>query len=170
MQDVGTIAQLADTTLGPVHICCEDTEAEFRRFDEMPAAERPPEIALVGVRFNTGLEQRERLVVRDSAHWERVWSRLAARVGPREPTPAVDFGREMIIVVAMGERRSGGFDVDIDSIRSNGRELLVYVTEETPGEFCGTTAALTTPAGLARLRRVGLPVRFVERKEIRECK
>jgi hypothetical protein len=83
--------------------------------------------------------------------------------------PAIDFGREMIIVAALGTRPSGGFGIYLDSAATMNDTLVVYVRTVRPGATCGTTAALTAPVDLARAPLLALPARFVERATVHEC-
>lgn len=153
--------------------CCPDSDtaitALIRRYESTPERERPAELAIWGYWMTSGLAGQERIVVRDSVTWAALWPRIVGSHSPRPPLPAVAFADEMLIVVSMGTRSSGGYITMIDSIGVTSDTLRVFVREQSPGPRCGTTAALTAPAALARLERSELPVTFATRETVRDC-
>jgi hypothetical protein len=119
--------------------------------------------------MSSGIAEQRRLVVRDSASWASLWPQIVGSHSPRPVLPAVDFAREMLLVVSMGTRNSGGYITLIDSVTMRADTLRVFVRERSPGPRCGTTGALTAPVALARLERSDRPVSFTTREEVRDC-
>ena len=153
--------------------CCPEADsaiyAIMARYESTPEAERPPELAIQGYRMSSGMTESERLIVRDSAAWTALWPRIVGSHRPMSRVPAVDFANEMLIVVSMGTRNSGGYTIHIDSVTAVGDSLQVAVRERSPGPRCGTTAALTAPVALARVERSDLPVGFSTRATVHDC-
>jgi hypothetical protein len=142
------------------------------------APEVPPNAALLPAavledltpfRFHSGFEGRERLVIRDPATWERTWRALVAAVQPAPPVPAVDFTRDMVVLAAMGTRRSGGFVIDVEGVYDGGGRVYAAVLETSPGAGCAVTLAITTPVAAVRVPRRDGPVTFVERSRTVDC-
>lgn len=154
----------------PVRTCCPETDsaiyALMAEYERTPAASRPPELAILHHRFTSGIEDRRRLVVRDSATWASLWREITRPGGPPQPVPPVDFRREMLIVATMGTRSSGGYLILIDSVTTGS---VAWVRERSPGANCGRVGMLTHPIALARLPRADGPVSFRERAEVRSC-
>ncbi len=111
----------------------------------------------------SGYDEPGTLVIRDRAAWEAAWARLH-RGGGAPPAPAVDFGRDMVLVAALGARPTGGWDVAIDRVTpdASGGATVTYTARE-PGEGCMSTQALTSPAVAVRAPRVAGAVRFDRR-------
>ncbi len=153
--------------------CCPDTDAELmalmKRYEDTPEAERSPELALWAYRMTSGIPEQERIVVRDSAAWAALWPRIVGTHSPRPNPPAVAFTKEMLLVVSMGTRSSGGYVIAIDSMTVDGDSIRVAVREQSPGPRCGTTAALSAPVALARVERSDLPVSFTTREVVKDC-
>lgn len=153
--------------------CCPDTDAELialmQRYESTPEGERTPELAVWPYRMTSGLPEQERIVVRDSASWAVLWPRIVGSHSPRPTLPSVDFEHEMLLVVSMGTRSSGGYVIAIDSVTAGVDSLRVFVREQSPSPRCGTTAALSAPVALARLERTELPVSFRTREMVRDC-
>ena len=69
---------------------------------------------------------------------------------PPEPAqPAVDYAREVVVGVALGERRTGGFAVEIVGATRRGATLEVTVRETKPAPGAMTMQVLTYPWTLA---------------------
>ncbi|MFN2383716.1 MAG: protease complex subunit PrcB family protein [Gemmatimonadota bacterium] len=118
---------------------------------------------------STGIENRRRGVIRSQAEWEAFWNELTRNISPPEPAPSIDFTRRMVIAAAMGTRSSGGFAIDITSVRAAGEDLFVDVLETSPGPACAVTMALTAPVTAVSVERRTGETRFVERAETRNC-
>jgi hypothetical protein len=154
-------------------VCCPETDAEIialiRQYENTAETERPPELAVLPYRFNSGLTERERIVVRDQESWAALWTRIVGSHRPAPAPPAVDFNNEMLVVVSMGTRLSGGHAIYIDAVSAVRGNLVVVTREVSPGRDCVVTGALTQPVALARLERSDLPVSFVNRSVVRDC-
>jgi len=118
----------------------------------------------------SGFSESDRFVVRDSAHWARVWETAFARQTPVPPLPAVDFARDMIVVAALGARPNGGYDIAIEGMapEAGGAEVLVATT--VPGDDCVTTQAITEPVVMVRVGAVAGLIRFHEHAETHSCR
>ncbi len=136
---------------------------------ESIALRRFPEEVQGGFRGGSGIQEPARQAVRDAAAWREAWSRLTARAGPPGAAPEVDFAREMVLVAALGQRRSGGYAIRIESVRAEGGELVASVVESSPGPRCGVTMALTAPADAVVVTRTSLPIRWTARQVVTDC-
>src|SRR5690606_25434349 len=80
----------------------------------------------------SGLNTPRRLVIRDEASYYKVWAEHAAESNRVALPPHVDFPREMVIVVAMGTRPTGGYLIEVVDVQVRGRSLHVLVGEREP--------------------------------------
>jgi len=107
----------------------------------------------------TGYDAPAELAIRDATPWDDAWRRL--HPGDAPPAPAVDFGREMVVVVALGQRPTGGVDVAIDSaVVAPDDGATVHYTVREPGAGCMAAQVITTPATAARVARAAGTVTF----------
>ena len=120
--------------------------------------------------FYSGLENPDRIVVRDQALWQAVWAQIYSRQSRVAPVPAIDFSQEMLVVVALGTRSSGGYGILVNGA-SEGQSagLVVTVRSISPGRSCGRTAALTQPIDIARVPRREGNLSFVEQSQVTDC-
>jgi hypothetical protein len=65
----------------------------------------------------SGYTAPERRVIVAPADWAAAWSQIHARRTPVPALPDVDFSRDVVILAAMGARRSTGFSIVIDEVR-----------------------------------------------------
>jgi hypothetical protein len=170
-----TAAAGASDRAALIGACCgtdwEDSTfySRMRLYEATPEASRSPELAMLPYRMTSGITRRDRIVIQDSAAWARVWPELVGSHSPKPVLPRVDFSRELIVIASMGQRSSGGYSISIDSALVKGDTITLAVTEQSPGPRCGTTAALSSPVALARVRRPPVPIRFLERTTVIAC-
>jgi len=117
----------------------------------------------------SGIEDSLRLVVRDEQAWRAIWRVIHRRVAPVPPLPSIDFQQEMVVVAALGARRSGGFGIRVDSATDLGDSVEIVVRKDVPGKGCLLSSALTQPLDLVRLPARPLPVRFRDRSVVEHC-
>jgi len=117
---------------------------------------------------NSGMTESTRLVVRDAATWASTWSRIWT-VKPAPPLPAIDFSREMVIVVGLGTRPTGGYSIAVESAATEAGNLNVVVRTDTPGGGCLSAQMLTSPVDVVRVPRTEATVEFRDRNVTRNC-
>src|SRR6266480_2833169 len=79
------------------------------------------------------------------------------------------FAPEQVVLVALGQRRTGGYDIRIDSVVQFQRASVAYVTATAPGQNCVTTSALSQPVDLIRLSPKVEPIVFQQRLVVQDC-
>lgn len=119
--------------------------------------------------YNSGLADSARLAVRSQAEWQQAWSALWRNASPVPPPPSMDFGREVVVVAALGQRNSGGYGIYVDSAYQRAGHVEVVVRKVSPGAGCVTTAALTEPVDVAVIPVTGQPLQFRERATVHAC-
>lgn len=89
--------------------------------------------------------------VQDEAAWKALW----ARHNPNEPAPAVDFTREQVAAVFLGERLSGGCSVGIELMNDPlvSSRLVVFYRAVEPSRRSFAVAAVTYPFAFVKTRR-----------------
>lgn len=117
----------------------------------------------------SGVRDARRLVIRDAATWNAFWDEVTAIVAPRPDAPAVDFEQEMVIAVAMGERRTGGYMISIPEVYEAQGSVYAVVEEVAPAGACVVTHTLSAPVAAVRLPRRDADVSFVEREVTLRC-
>lgn len=83
-------------------------------------------------------------VIRDQSTFKSFWNSLH---GDDAEVPDVDFSAKIVLAAVLGERPTGGYEADIESISKNTNppEVRVFVNEIEPGSGCPVTQAITVP-------------------------
>lgn len=121
--------------------------------------------------IDSGISKPLQVVIRDREAWLQMWKQINSKRFDKHPVPPpnVDFSREMLIVVAMGQRTSGGFHIMVDSIYERDNKLEVVVKNSLPGKNCLVTTAFTEPVDIVRLQKSDLSIVFRETNVARNC-
>jgi len=143
--------------------------------DEIPSTAIDEVFSDAGVRrvahsYYSGFDQSVRTVIRDQESWQAAWTRLYIGMTPAPPTPpAVDFSRSTVILVALGARATGGYDIAVSRVARDAGVLYVVVTSTSPGDRCYTTQAFTQPVDIVVVPHTVDETVFVERKTVHQC-
>ena len=131
-----------------------------------PSGEVLPVVRLTGeprsFTWHSGLTDPERIVVRDATAWAVTWKRIWAPSSPPPPLPEIDFAQEMVVVAALGQRPTNGYDIFIDTATASGADVSVSVRSVAS---CGFLTVVTHPVDVARLPRRTGKVRFKEKED-----
>jgi len=77
---------------------------------------------------SAGVKQKIFVVVRTQTEWNTLWTKHTA--GKAEARPAVDFSKEMVVAVFLGERNQGGTKVEVkvmpDPLEPQSRMVVFY--------------------------------------------
>jgi hypothetical protein len=101
------------------------------------------------------------VVIRDHAEWQRLWRDHDSRVRPSRPLPIVDFGRDIVVAIFLGERPDRCHEVRVERviIIDDSRIIVRYRELVSPvGAACAQ--GLSWPAVIVRIPFTDLPVYF----------
>ena len=111
---------------------------------------------------NCAAKMPKRVAAMDGDQFVSAWNSIfgSARAGRPVPPPEVDFKKEMVLAVFIGEKRTGGYSVEIKSAVEENGKLVVTVSETAPKPDAIVTQALTSPFHLVAVKRSALPVHW----------
>jgi hypothetical protein len=141
--------------------------------DRNPAAPGSVPLARLTPPFGrtyTGLRDAARLVLRDEASFAAVWGAAYQNPGGTPPLPHVDFERDIVIAVALGEQGSGGYTIEVSRVTRRGGLLVVDVESALPGSACAVSLALTQPIDIVKVPAVGGLVSFEDHAHRDDCR
>lgn len=99
-----------------------------------------------------------RLTVRDAETWNKVWLQATQEQATPPALPAIDFQRQMLLLVSAGRMRQGD-EIRVDSVGlQSGRPMAVVRTTVECQPFPGATY----PTEIVRVQRSDSTVTFVE--------
>lgn len=100
-----------------------------------------------------------RVVVRDAAAWQNLWTQATKSQPSPPPRPQVDFATQMLLLVAAGRMKPGD-EIHVDSIGVRADTTYVVVKTTLACQQFPTDAF---PVEVVRIRRSEGPVMFAER-------
>ncbi len=110
--------------------------------------------------YHCGYTEAARLVIKTEDRWKEVWGKVHLLRLPQQELPKIDFQKEMVIAVFMGERKSGGYEIEIRKIIKTEKEIAVEVEEEEPSPESLQSMAITQPYHIVVVKSSPLPLRF----------
>lgn len=120
-------------------------------------------------RWYSGVTAPQRNVIRSREAFGALWTQLQRGFSPAFPAPGVDFGEEMVLFVALGQRSSGGHAIRIRHVTLQRDTLWVLVQHREPGTGCVVTTAFTQPTDIRVVPRADVPVRYRIQREVTRC-
>jgi hypothetical protein len=102
-----------------------------------------------------GVDRPLYLLLRDAAELRSVWNRAYANVMNPPPVPTVDFARETMVGIFMGQKPTGGYGLAVRGVTFEGGDLFVALDIQEPRPGAMVTQALTSPWMVLRIPRGG---------------
>lgn len=109
---------------------------------------------------------RRELIIDSESEWERVWD----DIGVGGPPPRVDFGREMVALVAAGTQPDGCHFVEITDVRLDDGVLEIDADLVEPGTNCVCAAVIVRPVHAVVFQRVFAPADFDVQRVVENCR
>lgn len=95
----------------------------------------------------------ETRIIRSPAEWTALWEQIGREVPQR-----FDPGREFAVAVFLGERRTGGYSVEIIGARESAEGFFIFYREKVPGRDQRVAQMLTLPWTVALFPATTRPV------------
>ena len=107
--------------------------------------------------YRSGVRESLQVVIRNQDEWNAFWKRHSAIETNPPPAPSIDFNREMVVGIFLGEKSTGGYEMEI--VRAERRDSLLYFyyREKIPSPGATVTQALTQPFHLLRVPKYDNP-------------
>jgi hypothetical protein len=106
----------------------------------------------------SGVHVARNVVVKDEASWAALW---AEHAGKDRAAPTVDFTRQMVIAVFLGDLYQPCYNMRFDNVTSDTRQLTLRYTIVPPPMGMMCTMNVATMATLVAVDRSDLPVAVV---------
>lgn len=118
---------------------------------------------------NSGFETLTEQTINNATDFEKVWAIAWSHFSDPTPIPVVDFKTETIILVALGTRNNGGYQLKINSVHELGNELTINYTETTPNPKCSNTQAIVFPYEFISIPKTSKKVVFKSSEQVGSC-
>ena len=126
----------------------------------------PMEIILDGT--YSAIEDKREVLLNNNEDFQKLMADVYKNLDQLPRIPVVDFNKNSVVAVFIGNRSNGGFMVSIDSI-TEGKNLTVNITETTPGSTCMVTDAITRPFTLVKIPKTEAKPVFKTKQIVKDC-
>ena len=107
-------------------------------------------------RSTFSLNEAKNMVIKNDKDWEK----LKAKLNIRHKDPEIDFKKNMLIAVFMGQRNSGGYSIRITEINEDKKSLTVKMLRSSPRPNGATLAVITSPYHMVLVKKSDKEVIF----------
>lgn len=125
-----------------------------------PPQETELRFRTISIGHNSGYTERRNYVITNDGDWRDLWNKTYAIVLPPPAAPEIDLAQNMIIAVYMGERRTGGYRIEIVKVLEHKDYIEVFIEETYPEPGAIVTTALTQPYHIIEVQRVDKDIVF----------
>lgn len=109
-----------------------------------------------------GIKEPKQIVVNDANEWAELWRKVYEGVVPTPQVPQIDFSKNTVIAVFMGEKRTSGYAVQISKVAQSNGEIIVKVKETSPPKGSILLQVLTQPFHIVVVPKFDAKVKFVK--------
>lgn len=127
----------------------------------------PMEIILDGT--YSAIEDKREVLLNNNDDYQKLMTEIYKNLDQMPRIPVVDFNKNSVVAVFIGNRSNGGYMVVIDSISEGSKNLTVNITETTPGKNCMVTDAITRPFSLVKIPKTELKPVFKTKQIVKDC-
>ena len=120
--------------------------------EKITKAETKLSIATIEKGYRSGIRGPLQTVIRNQDEWNAFWKRHSSTDTNPMLAP-IDFSREMVVGIFLGEKSTGGYEVEIVRAERRDSSLYFHYREESPPQGAVVTQALTQPFHLVRVAK-----------------
>ena len=107
--------------------------------------------------YRSGVREALQVVIRNQDEWNAFWKRHSSIDTNPTPAPIIDFNREMLVGIFLGEKSTGGYEIEIVRAEKRDSSLYFYYQGKSPPPGAMVTQALTQPFHLVRVAKYDKP-------------
>ena len=111
----------------------------------------PVSFRSVGKGYRSGVRAPLQVVARSQNDWTALWRQHVSDDLSSRPPPAIDFEKEVVVALFLGEKPTGGYDVQISRAEQTNDGLIIYYREKDPSPGGMVIQALTQPFHIVRI-------------------
>mgnify|MGYP001627120910 CR=1 FL=1 len=109
-----------------------------------------------------GITEPKRVVITDPKEWSEIWKQIHRGKIPIPEVPAIDFNKNMVLAVFMGQKPTSGYAIQITEVAHSNGEVVAKLKETAPAKGAIVLQVLTQPFQIVVVPKVDTQVRFVE--------
>lgn len=98
-----------------------------------------------------GPEEAKFIIAQEPSVVTEFYAEINTNRAPDIAVPDVDYTKEQLLLLCMGQKNTGGFAIEVANIAVENSEVVVTVKETTPTPGAMVTMALTSPFTVVKM-------------------
>lgn len=111
--------------------------------------------------IHCGIRERKQVVIDDPREWLRLWQQVYRNIFPAPKLPPIDFAKNTVLAVFMGQKPTSGYSVRISEVTKVDGEVVVRVKEASPPKGAMVSQVITHPFHIIVVPKIEAKVKFV---------
>lgn len=108
-----------------------------------------------------GYQHQHYLVITNINQLKKIYTQINLTRKPGLPLPTINFNNEIVVALFMGQKKTGGFKVEIDSlITYKDNSIDLFIKSSAPKSM--STMAITQPFSLYKLNTSSTKISFID--------
>lgn len=112
--------------------------------------------------FYGGMSNSKFVVINDLKSLDEIYILINKNRYSKLEVPEVNFEKEMIIALFLGERTSGGFSISVERILNNNNNVMVFYKIVTPKQDDMLASVMTQPFCIIKMPNTSKEIIFKE--------
>jgi hypothetical protein len=110
----------------------------------------------------SGITNKQQLVITNQPAWQQFWAKHNVTVKSVEKAPPVDFEKEMVVAITMGQQRTGGYRIEITTVEAQPDKLIIAYKRYAPPPDGINLQVITSPFHFVAIPKSDLKAEFTE--------
>ncbi|MGB0887377.1 MAG: protease complex subunit PrcB family protein [Vicingaceae bacterium] len=111
----------------------------------------------------------ETIKINTKEEFKPVWEKCYAKYDRKPALPEIDFNTNMLVVIALGERNSGGYSLQVEKVIESKNTITITATETKPGVNCASASVMVYPFQIILLPKNNKKVVVAKNIKINDC-
>jgi len=116
---------------------------------------------------DAGIGERVNYRITTADQMAELWQMIYTDSG--QPVPNVDFSKYEVLALFDGSHTTGGFGIQLASIKDADGQRTVTINHLEPGDSCVPPGGVTSPFVMVRVVKTSLPINRVEQTITKQC-
>lgn len=110
--------------------------------------------------IHSSIPEQKFQIVRDTGTLNQTWRQAFKTALPVPATPNVDFRDHLVLALFLGQKRTGGYRLKVESVHEYPDSLVVRISIHNPGHGCKTIQMITSPYEIIQVPATGKEILF----------
>ena len=118
---------------------------------------------------NGGFKTNTNLVISTQEEFLKIWDQAFAYYMNKETAPSIDFEKNVVLLVALGQKTSGGHTIKVSSVVETKDSTIVNILKTSPGKSCMTAEVITYPYQIVQIEKPIKNIQFSAIEKVIDC-